>query len=491
MTGVTGGMGLETARQLLARSDRFDVRALARPSKANQSLLKEFASDSAFEVVWGDMNDENAIRRCVAGADYVLHIGAFVSPAADKDPAQTLKTNLGSTRAIIKAIKAQPNPDGIKLAYIGTIAETGDRSDPIHWGRCGDPIKSSVYDYYAVSKIASEREVFESGLKYWVSLRQTGINPPKESAGGDPIIFHQPPNNVLEWITATESGIMMANLCEDWVPEEFWRSCYNIGGGKEWRLVNWEFVNKTLAPLGLRYEDVYDPRQMALYNFHGHWYTDSDVLNDFLRFRCITPDMFYAAAAAEIEAIKANPALAAMLPTAAAMRANNEAIGHQERGFHWMFETNQEGWIKSFFGSRAKQAQIKSFAAGFELYRPSEEPVYLKHGYDESKPLTELNLEDMKGAAIFRGGACLSKTMTKGDLYAPLRWRCAFGHEFDATPNLILRGGHWCPECERSKWNYAEIAKVNPFFAQVWNPIHGDGDEDAVVVVKEFNDQSV
>lgn len=72
---------------------------------------------------------------------------------------------------------------------------------------------------------------------------------------------------------------------------------------------------------------------------------------------------------------------------------------------------------------------------------------------------------------------------------SPLEWECAFGHEFKATPNLVLKGGHWCPECERSKWNFAEMAKVNPFFAQVWTPIHGD--EDAVVIKKEFNDLTV
>ena len=32
-------------------------------------------------------------------------------------------------------------------------------------------------------------------------------------------------------------------------------------------------------------------------------------------------------------------------------------------------------------------------------------------------------------------------------VYKPLVWKCAFGHTFKATPNTVLRGGHWCPEC--------------------------------------------
>ena len=40
----------------------------------------------------------------------------------------------------------------------------------------------------------------------------------------------------------------------------------------------------------------------------------------------------------------------------------------------------------------------------------------------------------------------------------------------------ILEGGHWCPECERKSWNYGRRAKVDPFFAQVWDPLHEPGE---------------
>ncbi len=96
----------------------------------------------------------------------------------------------------------------------------------------------------------------------------------------------------------------------------------------------------------------------------------------------------------------------------------------------------------------------------------------LDHGYDESKPKFQLDIDDMKFAARFRGGKCLSIHMIKGDLKTKLKWECAFGHEFKGSPRLILLGGHWCPECEAPPWNYSKIAKKNPFFAQVWYPIH-------------------
>ena len=61
------------------------------------------------------------------------------------------------------------------VGYVNVIAETGNRCEPLHWGRCGDPIKISIYDHYAISKVKAERVFAESGLKKWVSLRQSGI----------------------------------------------------------------------------------------------------------------------------------------------------------------------------------------------------------------------------------------------------------------------------------------------------------------------------
>ena len=78
----------------------------------------------------------------------------------------------------------------------------------------------------------------------------------------------------------------------------------------------------------------------------------------------------------------------------------------------------------------------------------------------------------MNKATEFRGGKLLSTSMTKGDWSSKLTFECAFGHRFKASPRLILEGGHCCDECERKSWNYGQRAKRDPFFAQVWNPLH-------------------
>ncbi len=134
---------------------------------------------------------------------------------------------------------------------------------------------------------------------------------------------------------------------------------------------------------------------------------------------------------------------------------------------------NDQNRINAYYGSIENWKNIPDWKHQ-DLSHPSEtDIVHIDHGYDESKPREEWTIDDMRQAATFRGGKCLSTTMTKGDFRTPLEWECQFGHKFKASPVLILQGGHWCPECLPTPWNYDEIAKGNPFFAQIWHPLHG------------------
>lgn len=106
--------------------------------------------------------------------------------------------------------------------------------------------------------------------------------------------------------------------------------------------------------------------------------------------------------------------------------------------------------------------------------------LLLNHGYDETKKTEELGIEDVKQAASFRGGKCVSKTMTKGDMYSHLQWQCHNGHRFTASPYLVLKTGHWCPECcSAPPWNFGELAKHIPFYAQLRYDDHGENETES------------
>ena len=165
ITGVTGSMGGAGMHELLRRRERFNLVTLARPSAANKLLLRELEQEASVRIVWGDLTCYEDVLACVTGADIVLHPAAMIAPAADHDPQGARAVNVGSMENILRAIKAQADPDRIKLVNIGSVAMTGDRLYPIHVGRTGDPMKPSIYDAYACSKIDAEQLVAESGLK--------------------------------------------------------------------------------------------------------------------------------------------------------------------------------------------------------------------------------------------------------------------------------------------------------------------------------------
>ena len=161
LTGSSGNMGFQGFKELYKYRDKYNIVLLNRDSEKNRKKFKNYMGDPAIKFVWGDLTNFDDVKAMVDGADYVLHVGGMVSPAADYYPKRTLHTNVTAAENIVKAIKAQPDPDKVKVVYIGTVAETGDRNPPIHWTRTGDPIKISVYDHYAISKantITSKRE---------------------------------------------------------------------------------------------------------------------------------------------------------------------------------------------------------------------------------------------------------------------------------------------------------------------------------------------
>ncbi|MBQ4432796.1 MAG: NAD(P)-dependent oxidoreductase, partial [Bacteroidales bacterium] len=49
-----------------------------------------------------------------------------------------------------------------------------------------------------------------------------------------------------------------------------------------------------------------------------------------------------------------------------------------------------------------------------------------------------------------------------------LVWECHRGHRFQASPVLILEGGHWCPDCLPPPWEDEEMAAKSPFFRQIF-----------------------
>lgn len=358
LTGATGNMGWAGFQELYKRA-KHNIRILARDSRKNHKLLDRYAADPSVTVIWGDLTRYEDVLRGVAGADYVLHVGGMVSPAADYYPEKTYEVNVASAENVVKAVLAQPDRDEMRVVYIGSVAQYGDRSVPNHWGGVGDPQIPAEFDMYAASKIRSEEIFAEAGLRRWVSLRQSGILYPGILKVIGPTAFHVPVGGVLEWATIEDSGRLLAQVCEDWVSDDFWNKAYNISSGKEYRMTNYEFETRLLAALGLPGpEKVFEPQWFALKNFHGMWYKDADVLENYLHFRAnISIDDYFASMKAKLPWYYS---LAFLAPAWAVRMFMKPYAFEKGLGTQWWVENDEEKFL-AYYGSREAYEAIRSW----------------------------------------------------------------------------------------------------------------------------------
>lgn len=468
LTGPTGIVGKAFFRECVKGKyfQRIDLTVLVRDSKKNRKFIKQYQDKYGINVLWGDLTSQSDIEKAIKGQDCVLHVGGMVSPAADYYPEKTMTVNVGSARDIVAAIKKHSLENHIKLVYLGSVSQTGMRHTPYHWGRIGDPVWGANYDWYAESKIQSERIIAESGIRKWVSLRLPGIlSPLILKKGSDPITFHVPLTGVLEWVTDEDVARALISCVLIELPDGFWRNFYNVSSGPDYRLTNYEFMQIMLRTLHCPpCEKIFDARWFAKDNFHGMWYEDSDELENWLHFRCgMRADAYFH----ELErSLPFYFKLAGIVPSFLIKFFMKQIAFKSPLGPLYWWKNNDRKRLDSFFGKEVTLEDLKNWDE-LDLERPNTEAILLDHGYDESKRDSSIDIEDMRKAAEFRGGICVSENMQIGDLDQPLEWECREKHRFKASPRLVLKGGHWCPECFHPDADLDKEASGNPFYAQV------------------------
>ena len=453
LTGASGSMGGEAFKELLRRRDRYDTVILLRPSVKNKQAFAQYEGQAGLRIIWGDLCNFDDVLEAINGVDHVLHPAALIAPEADQNPPLCTRINCGGTENIIAAIKQQPNNgENVRFVYVGSVAEYGDRLPPIHMVKVGDPLKPSVGDFYATTKIAAEKAVIESGLKYWAVMRQTYIAIPNALSLMDPIMFHQPVNTHIELITDEDAGYGLVQTIE--APDEFYGGVYNMGGGPSCRVVFKAYLEHMMKLFGLGdYRKIMPLNWFAIRNFHCCWYEDSYVLNEYLgHWRHSLQDHYRQVEETIPWYLKVGGRIAPAFIVKAFLRRMADPL-------KWI-ENNDEEKIKAFFGSREAGGNIPDWNH------------YVDAGSGtETEPITDTSrtIEDVKELAESRGGQCLSAE--SGNVNEKLRWKCGFGHEWEATKRLV-QAGHWCPECAPPPWDYDAKAKVDPALARVYYNNH-------------------
>ncbi|MBN2652161.1 MAG: NAD-dependent epimerase/dehydratase family protein [Spirochaetales bacterium] len=466
LTGASGSMGKVAFREILKKQDMYKPVLLVLPSNKNKKLFSQYIGKEKSKavkggvtvgkgvtIVWGDITDINDVKRAVRGCDMVINMAAIIPPRAHKSFSATMAVNHGGVKNIIEAIKSEPDGiDKIKFITISSVAVYGDRLPPYHMLKVGDPVMPAIGDFYALSKIRAERELVESGLKNWAVVRQTFITIANLFRLMDPIMYHQPIDQHLEAITDNDAGREIINLID--APDEFWCKIYNMSGGEKMRFIYHEYLAKMFGIFGLNTPKCIDRNWFALRNFHCGWYLDYERLTKYSGEAEESYEDHYN------QVVAATPKILgiAKIAPSAIVRIFMKMYADPLR---WVKNpTKYDLHIKAFFGDKKNWEKIPTWKS--DMPGPMEAKIIdmgIEFKEDDSYSIT-----DLKQAAEFRGGRCLSSAFE--GMNVKHSWKCSCGEEFEATPRLIIDGGHWCPSCTPPDWKYCETAKANKHLAQ-------------------------
>ncbi len=488
MTGVSGHMGAEVLKQCMELADAELIRVLLSARKRNNKLVKRLKKKygARLEVVRGSVSNRIACAELVRGADYVVHMAAVIPPRSDADPEASYECNTSGAVALIDAVKAaSPQPSYI---HISTVALYGNRNEKHPYGRVGDPLLVSPFDCYAMHKLRGERYCLDAGLDRFVVLRQTAMLYPDMMRANvsDGLMFHTALNAPLEWATARDSGYLIRRILERDVRGEiggFWNNIYNIGAGERGRETGYDTFNDGFAIIGGSAEKFFKPHWLATRNFHGVWFYDADELEELFHYQRDGVHEYWK----EIGRAHKVYALGKLVPKGLIhFFLFRRLLKHPNSPRRWVGD-GDEARCAAAFGSLGAARELshdwkdyKLIAKGdfgdYEAMRSASwakrEGRLLSHGFDDEKPMAEWTIGDAKAAAAFRGGECLSDRFA-GDVYGKIEWRCADGHDFEASPFTVMRGGHWCPMCcQPTPWDFDRLSRRNPYFAQVWYDSH-------------------
>ncbi|MFI5166943.1 MAG: NAD-dependent epimerase/dehydratase family protein [Thermoanaerobaculales bacterium] len=165
MTGATGFVGSHLVDALLAAGIR--PRALVRdPAKLGERARR------VVEVVRGDLDDRDALRRVTAGAGTVLHLAGVVRAAS---AGQFDRGNRAGTENLVAAVAEASR--GARLVAVSSLSATGPSKDPS--GRAPED-KPQPISAYGRSKLGAENSV-RTFTGPWVILRPPAIFGPRDT----------------------------------------------------------------------------------------------------------------------------------------------------------------------------------------------------------------------------------------------------------------------------------------------------------------------
>ncbi len=494
LLGVPGNMGSEVVKAIVNEEYISMISLLIHDKKGANKIIKLLKkSGKDYRVQYGTVANIMDVKKTIEDCDYVINMAAVIPPLSDKKPQSAIEANEFGPEIIINAIE-EIKENQPKLIHISTIGLYGDRNYKHPFAEVGDPLIISPFDLYALTKMRGEFKVLESDINEWVVIRQTALlyDSLLMKNVSDGLMFHTPFNVPLEWATSRDTAILMRNILRrdnkhELDDRNFWKHCFNIGGGEANRVTGYDTFKLGFEMIGCGVEDFFDTDYNALRNFHGSWYSDAYKLNDLFDFQHEDIVGFWKRVLNTHKYFK----LACILPKKLLKSLVIKPLLKDDNAPYYWYKNKDEAKILAYFKGSEEFKKIPQDWKDFPLLVKGKNcdggdidyaalvktPTRLEHFFDIDKDRSLISIEDLRKVAEARGGKLLEDKFVTGDIYRKVHWVNADGVEFMARPHTVLYCGHWINiSYKEYAWDFDHLAKTDKMIAQIWYDAH-DKDE--------------
>lgn len=290
LTGAVGTVGYEALQQLVAK-EKYEVTVFDVETSKAKELLTPF--QEKVNICYGDIRNKEEVKKAVQGQDVIIHLAAIIPPLADEKPELARAVNTGGTQNILETMDADTF-----LLYASSVSVYGDRvENPMI--SVSDSLQPSIGDYYAETKVSSEKKIRESGKKWSIFRLSAIMGYGNHKVSGH--MFHMPLETSLEITTPEDTARAFVNALEH--EEELLLQTFNLGGGAQNRTTYKDFLQRSFDAFGLGELD-FPEKSFAEKNFHCGYYADGDILEEILHFRKDTLCSYFEKVRERVSALK-------------------------------------------------------------------------------------------------------------------------------------------------------------------------------------------
>ncbi len=502
MTGTTGNMGKQALKEVLKIKEVEKIKLLILPDdKRVNEIKKNHKKDlNRIEFIFASLADKKACVKLVEDTDYVVNMAAVIPPHSDQHPEKAVECNEKGVDALVSAIeKMETQP---KFIHISTLALYGNRNEKHPWVRVGDPLLVSPYDIYSLTKLRGEFRVLESDIKDYAVIRQTAMlhNNMLSDNMSDGLMFHTCFNAPLEWSTAEDSGLLIANIIrrdmEEDLSKVFWHKVFNLGGGLYNCVTGYDVLNDGFEMIGGSVKDFFEPDFNATRNFHGTWFYDSKTLDDLFHYQRQSTKDFWK----EFEKDHAIFKCGKIVPKSLIKKFAIKRLFKSPNSVKYWKKHNDQAKLFAYFGGEDKYNSLPKSWDDFNLLIENKAPdgsnldyeklrdpnnaQLVDIGYDTN---SEVGINELKNIAKMHGGRLLSRKCTS--LQDRLEWENSDGEKFTARAYTVM-AGHWLnPSYKRYCWDFDRLSKKDKIYAGAWYDSHDKNENKYYYLDKNYEAQ--